>query len=262
MTRRAVFASLTAAALVVTLVCNGLANALPLNGMGTGELSALYPNLFVPMGLTFSIWGLLYLGLISLCGYGLAQIRSPAPETVVERLGPWMALNLLANAAWIFAWHWQQVALSVAIMGLILGTLLVSYRRVCVKGRGAGALERWAVHVPVCAYLGWISVATIANITALAVDQGAPSFGMAPAAIAVAMVCVAAVLGIAMLRRYGDVAYALVIAWALLGILIKRVGAADPGSQPVAAAAGIALGVLGIATASTVRRRGRVAASG
>lgn len=244
MSRRARLALATGAALVVALVCNGLANSLPLNGMGTGELSDLYPNLFVPMGATFSIWGVIYLGLFGLVVHALGQVRSPEPRTAVERMGPWMAVNLLANAAWIFAWHWQKVALSVGLMGVILGTLLVLYRRVCLAGVAVGRRERWLVHVPIRVYLGWISVATVANVTALAVDLGVPAFGTAPAVATVVMVSVAVGLAVTMLVRHRDLAYVLVIAWALLGIAVKRSGAAQNGSETVALAAGAGLVVV------------------
>ena len=244
MPRRARLALATAVALVVALVCNGLANALPLNGMGTGELSDLYPNLFVPMGATFSIWGVIYLGLTGLVVHALGQVRSPEPRTAVERMGPWMAVNLLANATWIFAWHWRAVALSVGVMGVILGTLLVLYRRVCLAGVAVGGRERWLVHVPIRVYLGWISVATVANVTALAVDLGVPAFGTAPAVATVVMVSVAVGLAVTMLVRHRDLAYALVIAWALLGIAVKRSGATQNGSETVALAAGAGLAVV------------------
>lgn len=258
MSRRTALAVGNAVALLVALVCNGLANALPLNGMTTGALSDLYPNLFVPMGATFSIWGLIYLGLLGLVGYGLAQLRAGPGETAVERLGPWMVVNLLANGAWIFAWHWLQVELSLVLMGVILGSLIAMHRRLGVGRRAAPAGERWLVHLPVSVYLGWISVATIANVTTLAVDLGAPPFGDVQAALTVGVMAVAVGLAGAMLWRHRDVPYALVIVWALIGIAVKRSAAVDPGSPLVAGAAAVGIGlvVLGVLGVLLQRMRG------
>lgn len=244
----AVIASSNAGALLVALACNGLANALPLNGRGTGELSALYPNLFVPAAATFSIWALIYSGLLLLVGHGLHSVRRGRDPSAIVAIGPWLSVNLLANAAWIFAWHWTQVGLSVGLMAIILGTLMVMYVRLGVGSRAVSRGERWLVHAPVSIYLGWISVASIANITAWAVDQGAPAFGSGPAALTAAVLVVAVGLGGAMLWRCGDWAYAAVVVWALAGIVIQRWGASDPGSTGVAvtAAAGLCLLVLGI----------------
>ena len=244
----AVLAFSNAGTLVVALVCNGLANALPLNGRGTGELSALYPNLFVPAAATFSIWALIYTGLLLSVGYGLDSVRRGRDPSVLVAIGPWLSVNLLANAAWIFAWHWTQVGLSVLLMAVILGTLMVVHIRLGVGSRAVSRAERWLVHVPVSIYLGWISVASIANITAWAVDLGVPAFGSGPAALTAVVLAVAVGLGGAMLWRCGDWAYAAVVGWALAGIAVKRAGAAEPGSIFVAAtaAAGLGLLVLGI----------------
>ncbi len=245
---RILWASLNAVSLVLALVANGLANALPLNGMGTGELSDLYPNLFVPAGLTFSIWGLIYLGLLALVVHGLASIGSSLPRTALEDLGPWFVVSCLANAAWIFAWHWMLLGLSLAIMLLILGALLAMYLRLGIGRSSAPALETWLVRVPLSIYLGWITVATIANLTALAVDLGAPSFGSVPAALTVGVLVAAlAITGVVLWTRR-DLAYGGVVLWAFLGIYYERSASSEAGSALVAAAVlvGMVLLVLGL----------------
>jgi len=248
-TRPSTWAFLNAAGLLVALVANGLANALPLNGMNTGELSDLYPNLFVPMGLTFSIWGVIYLWLIAFVVFGFVRLRAEGPGHL-EAIGPWFLINCVANAAWIFAWHWRLVGLSLAIMFAILGSLIVMYLRLGIGVRPAGAGERWLVRAAVSVYLGWITVATIANVTTVAVDLGAPPFGTVPAVLTVVVLAVAVAITGAMLWRRRDVAYALVVVWAFLGIYLKRSGGTEDGSTLVATAAlvglvALVLGVLG-----------------
>ena len=239
------FAILNVVAFCTALFLNGLANALPLNGMTTGALSALYPNLFVPMGATFAIWGLIYTWLLGFVGYGLMLAWSSREETPLATIGPWFAVNMLANAAWIVAWHWTLVPVALALMGVILGTLIVMYLRLRVGVAPAPAADRWLVHAPVSIYLGWITVATIANITALAVELGAPSFGDGPAMLTVGVLATAVLIAGRMLWARRDVPFTLVVAWALLGIHLKRAGSAEAGSELVAGAALVGMVALG-----------------
>lgn len=232
-------------AFATALLLNGLANALPLNGRTTGALSSLYPNLFVPMGATFAIWGVIYSGLLASVVYGGVLARSERARTPLEAIGPWLAVNLLANAGWIVAWHWQQVPLSVGLMAVILGTLILLYRRLQVGSGAPAAADRWLVHAPLSVYLGWISVATIANLTALAVDLGAPSFGTGPARLTVVMLAAAVLLACVMLGRHRDRLFTIVVMWALLGIHLKRTSSEDAGSEEVATASLVGLGLLG-----------------
>ncbi|MFT5685266.1 MAG: benzodiazapine receptor [Myxococcota bacterium] len=243
---RLLWAVLNTAGLAVALVCNGLANALPLNGMDTGALSDLYPNLFVPMGLTFSIWAVIYLWLLVLVGYGFTQIRSERARNPLTLIGPWFLVNTLANAAWIFAWHWQQVVLALGIMGVILVSLIAMYLRLGVGSQPASATDRWLVHAPISIYMGWITVATIANVTTLAVDLGAPAFGSVPAALTAGVMATAVLIAGRMLWSRRDILYALVVVWAFVGIYLKRSGATEDGSGLVANAALIGLVVLGV----------------
>ena len=244
------------------VVVNGLANALPINDVGTGELSAEYPNLFVPAGITFSIWGIIYLLLAAYVIYAVVT-----RERALERLGWWFVATCAANMAWIFAWHYRLVGLSVLIMLAFLAVLLVIYGRLhgfrvgySVGGggtsprRGAGGkseragsgaagseaagraangrgrAEKLLVELPFSVYLGWITVATIANITALLVNLGWNGFGLSEAAWAIMMIVIAAALGIFVTYTRADPWYGLVLVWAFAGIVIKRVSV-----EPVAA---------------------------
>jgi hypothetical protein len=228
--------------LIGVWVVNALANALPINNVGTGELSAEYPNLFVPAGITFSIWGLIYLLLAAYAVHALIT-RGRA----LERVGWWFAASCVANIAWIFAWHYRLVGLSVLIMLALLATLLAIYLRLGRgNGRagagGGGRAEKLLVELPFSVYLGWITVATIANITALLVDLGWNGFGLPEAVWAIVMIVIAAALGIFVTSTRADPWYGLVLAWAFAGILIKRVSV-EPVATGVAwaAAAGAVL---------------------
>jgi hypothetical protein len=238
---------------LAVVVVNGLANALPLNGVNTGQLSDEIPNLFVPAGLTFSIWGLIYL---LLAGYSAAILREAfrggvlaarAPAWTV-RDGALFILNMAANIGWIFAWHWRLVGLAMVLMLVILATLIALEQASQAKlASGASRSRTFFLTVPLRVYLGWISVATIANATALLVKLGWGGFGLSERFWTVVVIAagLAVALGFSLWKR--QVAAPLVVVWAYAGIVIKRLQAAVPGEAPdflVAGAAGLAAAVI------------------
>ena len=104
--------------LILALVLNGLANALPINGKTTGELSDAYPNLFVPTGFTFAIWGVIYLTLFVFIVYQLIQAFSKGgnAQDFLPKISWFFLLSCIANASWIVAWHYQYLIVSLVIM--------------------------------------------------------------------------------------------------------------------------------------------------
>ncbi|MCB0556640.1 MAG: hypothetical protein KDD02_24050 [Phaeodactylibacter sp.] len=231
-------------ALVLTL--NTLANALPINGMNTGEVSALYPNLFVPAGFTFSIWGIIYLLLL---GFVIFQFRKPA---IVQRMGPWFFLSCLFNASWIPAWHYLLPVLSLFIMLGLLGSLILIYQRVYAAPAIAEKGFRWWVQLPFSVYLGWITVATIANVTAVLVHFGWNGWGINATVWTVAMIAVATGMGLWFTWRQSDIFYALVVVWALVGIIGGRnAETAEMGYSAIIITAAVGIGMLG---ASVIRK--------
>ncbi len=97
-----------------TFALNGLANALPLNGQSTGEISDRFQVYFVPAGYVFSIWGLIYLGLGAFAVYQALPAQREAPR--LRRIGYLFALSCLANIAWLFLWHYEQFPLTLVAM--------------------------------------------------------------------------------------------------------------------------------------------------
>jgi hypothetical protein len=219
-----VLSPLNLVAFVGVVVINYLAVSLPLNNKSTGELSDQYPNLFVPAGLTFSIWGVIY---VLLAIYAIYQLvvafrRTATDGSFLDRIGVLFILSSVANMGWIFAWHYELVSLSLVIMLLLLLTLIAIYLRLGIGRSAAPGRERYLVHLPFSVYLGWITVATIANVTALLVDMGWNRFGLSEAFWTVAVIAVGVAITLVMLLQRRDVFYSLVVLWALLGILLKR----------------------------------------
>jgi len=207
---------------IATIVVNGLANGLPLNGKNTGELSDLYPNLFVPAGLTFSIWGLIYLLLLIFIIYQLIIAFGPAEDkSLLTIVGPWFILSSFANCCWIFAWHYLLPGLSLAIMLILLFSLIKIYLNIN-KHLPESTTMNYLVRPCFSIYLGWITVATIANTTTVLVSFGWNGGSFDPAFWTILMIAVATVMGIYFSIVKRDYYYTLVILWALFGIYLKR----------------------------------------
>ncbi|MFH1031804.1 MAG: tryptophan-rich sensory protein [Chloroflexota bacterium] len=206
-----------------TVVINGLANALPINNRTTGSLSDQYPNLFVPAALTFSIWGVIYILLAIFVVYSVVSaLKNETEQSFLDKVGVWFFVTCIANIGWIFAWHYEIIPVSMVLMLVLLGCLIPIYLRLSVGKSDSGAKEKYLVHLPFSVYLGWITIATIANATALLVDVNWNRFGLGEQFWTAAVIIAGLLITLAILFQRKDIFYALVVDWAFLGILIKR----------------------------------------
>ena len=193
------------------IVMNYLANALPLNGKTTGELSDAYPNLFVPAGVTFSIWGIIYTMLIIFC---VVQFTT-ANQSVISRFGWLFGITCLFNALWIVAWHYERLPLSLILMlGLLVSLIWIN---IFIKDMPYGFIKA-AFGI----YLGWICIATIANVTALLVTSGWGGFGISEETWTIIMILVGTMLVALAIWRFDNPFIGLSVVWAFIGIMIKR----------------------------------------
>ena len=207
-------------AVIATIAVNGLANALPLNGQTTGEISDRFEVYFVPAGYVFSIWGLIYLGLIAYAIYQVLPAQRENPQ--LGRIGYLFALSCVANIIWLFLWHYEVFVGTIVAMLALLGLLIAIYLRLGI-GRGqVPAAEKWLVHLPFSIYLGWITVATIANATSLLDYLHWSGWGISPAWWAVIMLIAATAIATLVSLTRRDLAYVLVIIWAFVGIAVKH----------------------------------------
>ncbi len=208
-------------AFLSVLVVNYLANALPLAGRGTGEISDLYPNLFTPSRLTFSIWGIIYLLLGVFIVNQLRFIKGETP-VFLEKIGWLFFLSCLANMGWLFAWHHLQIGVAMLVMLILLGSVLTIYMKLDIGNQIASKSERWMVHLPFSVYLGWLTVATIANFTILLVSWGWQGEPLNPQFWTMVTLVAVVSIGIWALLDRRDYAFMLVIGWAIIGIYLKR----------------------------------------
>ena len=202
-----------------------MANTLPINGKTTGDISNQFEVYFTPANYVFAIWGLIYLGLAALAVYQALPSQRGNPRLARSR--PWLALSGAANIAWLLLWHYECFPLTLLAMLAILGLLILTYLRLEIGLTRVDRSERWLVQLPISIYLGWISVATIANATVLLDYLGWGGWGISAEAWTLIMIAVAAVLGWTMALRRGDVAYPLVLIWAFAGIAIRNAATAQ-----------------------------------
>jgi hypothetical protein len=204
-------------ATIATIVFNGLAAAGYINGVTPEIIAAKYPTLITPAAYAFSIWSLIYVGLI---GFSLYQ----ALPANISRLRPLRSLYIVTcvlNCAWIFFWHRDQVAMCFAIILLLLGVLLVI--RIKLKELDSFA-EIWALQAPFGLYCGWVTAAALVNCAVLLVSMGVKMSPPADAIIAVILILTAAAAAIIVRVKIWDFFYPLAIAWALTAIAVKQSG--------------------------------------
>ena len=253
MKKRAISLSILNALLIIAvIVVNALAVTLPLNGRSTGAISDSFLALFVPAGYVFSIWGLIYIGLLAFGVYQLLPSQRANPR--VRATDGWFAVSCIANCAWIFSWHYGVYWLSLGIMIVLLVSLLFIYTRMRAgSGMPAPSIAtRLLVRLPFSIYLGWISVATIANASAVFSWAGFTGFGIPDPTWVVALCIVAALLSVGLSFRSRDIGYAAVILWALYGIIVKQAS-----YRPIVIGCWVAIGltIVGIAAGFAARPR-------
>lgn len=241
-----------------TVMLNYLAITLPLNNKTTGELSDQYPNLFVPAGFTFSIWGVIYLLLAIFVIYQLfyAFKKNRQNSSFLEKIGILFFVSSLANLGWIIAWHFELLSLSLFLMLILLGSLMSIYVKLQIgRSSNPSKSEKYLVHLPFSVYLGWITIATIANITALLVNLGWNRFGFSEQLWTIAVLITGIVISLIILFNRRDIFYPLVVAWALFGILIKSLTVDELPVQSIITVVIIGMTVISVSIIMQIIRR-------
>ncbi|MCY3414299.1 MAG: tryptophan-rich sensory protein [Candidatus Heimdallarchaeota archaeon] len=216
------FPVLNALGFLAVITVNALANILPINGKNTGELSDLYPNLFVPPGYVFSIWGFIYTLHAIFIFYSFSEAGRSSP--LLNKLGWWFLATAALNVIWILFWHYEKVWLSLVVMFLFLATLIQIYLLLEIGNSQLTGMEKLAFHTFFSVYLGWISLATVANVTAALVSAEWNRFGLSEEFWTVLVLLVILALSLSMVLLNNDFAYGGVVIWAAIGIVIKQIG--------------------------------------
>ncbi|MNO29891.1 hypothetical protein D3C76_198180 [compost metagenome] len=201
------------------LVVNTLSVTLPLGGNSTGEISDRYHTYLTPAGYAFSIWSLIYL---LLAGFVVYQFRQDTgSRDSILSIGIWFVLSCIFNMGWLFLWHYLYIELSLAAMVLMLVTLVVIYRKTSSPADPTSG-EKWLVKLPFSIYLGWISVATIVNISVVLEKNHWDGFGLSDPAWAVIILSIGTLLAVVVSFPFRDSIYPLVFMWAYIAIALEH----------------------------------------
>ncbi|MCM5662014.1 tryptophan-rich sensory protein [Galbibacter mesophilus] len=216
-------AILNTSSVIAVILVNYISQAFRLNGTTIGEVSSQYENLFTPAGYAFSIWGIVYLGLIAFVAF---QIRraffSKKASEFIQKMGYNFAIANIANALWVIAFHYDFILTSVFLMLIILYSLL----KIVLSNN----MEKWDAPIeiiafvwwPICIYSGWIAVATIANIAAFLTKIGFDGGGLSEVSWTFLMIVIATILNILMIFKRNMREFALVGVWALVAIYVRH----------------------------------------
>jgi benzodiazapine receptor len=210
------------AAFVVTILVNALATTAVLNGKSTAEISDLYETLVTPAGYVFSIWSVIYILLFVFIVF--QALPSQKEKAFQKEVGVLFVLSSVFNVVWIFLWQYEYITLSVLPMFALLATLIATYLRLNIGKSTVSLREKLTVHLPFSVYLGWITVATIADIAAALVSINWDGLGLSDVTWAVLVIVIALIITLLVTFTRRDIAYGLVLIWALVGIAVKQSG--------------------------------------
>lgn len=210
-------------ALMVTIAVNYLSNSGLLNGNTMKTISDKYFNYFTPAGYAFSIWGLIYIGLLGFVIYsGRHLLNKKEEDPILEKIGWWFVLSCAANSLWVMAWLYDYIGLSVLLMTVILISLakIISNTRMELD---AHPLKSYLfIFWPFALYFGWISVALIANIAAYLTKIKWDGWGISELTWTIVMLVVAGLINILMIRMRNLREYGVVGVWAILAISVSN----------------------------------------
>jgi len=218
-----IFPIVNGVALVSTIFVNYLSNTGVFNGNTMKTVSDRYFNFFTPAGYAFSIWGIIYVGLLAFVFYtGKSLFNKQQPHPVLEKIGWWFLISCIANSCWVAAWLYDYTALSVVLMTVILISLLKIITNLDINLVKRDTKDYSFINLPFTLYVGWISVAIIANVAALLTKINWDAWRIAPITWTIVMVVIAGVVNIFMVTHRNMRAYGLVGIWALLAIAANQ----------------------------------------
>jgi len=232
-------------AFILVIIVNSLAGSTTLiGGQNTASVSDSNPTLITPAGYVFSIWGVIYLLL------GVFVIYQALPSQKGEyqgEIGFFFVLSSIFNIIWLFLWQYEFLGFSLILMFMLLASLIAIYVRLGIGKSRASLRERLAVHLPFSTYLGWITIASIANVATTLVSVNWNGFGIPPETWAIMIIIVALLVTLLVTATRVDFAYGLVIIWALMGIAVKQ-----SQNQNIVLTAQISAVVVGVAEAARI----------
>lgn len=231
MTKRKSMGLLNLISFIVMVYANYAAVTLPINGKTTGEISDMYDNMFTPASFTFSIWGLIYSLLLV---FVLLQLKMSFSKEegriIVDKIGYLFFISCAANVSWLFAWHYNNILLSLGVMFILLLSLSSIYRHIYLE---QSSKTKYCCKLVFSVYIGWISIATIANLNIFLISTGWHPTGFYEVLWTLLLVSTGLILALFYIFSNNDIFYAMVIAWALFGIHMARIYDGMPVRNPI-----------------------------
>lgn len=211
-------------AVVFTIAMGYASNTGIFNGNTMADVSAKHQNLFTPSGYAFSIWGLIYLGLLGFAIYYSCSLFSTRKkeDLVIQQVGWWFIISCIANSLWVVAWPYDYTLLSVILMVILLFSLLKIVINTQMELYDAPLKKFLFLWWPFCFYSGWVAVALIANVAAYLTKIGWNAFGLSETVSAVVMILIAGIVNVFMIWNRNMREFALVGVWSLIAIAVSN----------------------------------------
>ncbi len=232
-------------AFIITLFVNGLSNTTLIGGRTTAEVSNSYPTLITPAGYVFAIWGIIYILLGVFLVY--QALPSQKDKSFQKQISGLFILTSVFNIVWLFFWQNELLPISVVVIVAFLASLIAIYLRLNIGKSDVSLKEKLCVHVPFSVYLGWVTIATIANVAVTLVSVGWDGFGLNLQTWAILVLAIVLILDLVVIATRRDIAYSLVFIWALVGIAVNQT--ANPS---IVLTAEVAIIIIAVALAITV----------
>jgi len=233
-------------ATLVTIALNIFSGLI--TGKSVAAISNRFPVPVTPAGWAFSVWGIIYTGLIAFAIYQALPSQSTNPR--LQRIGYWYVLSCAANVAWLFLWVNEQITLSLVAMVVLLLSLITLYLRADMNRTNITRVERWCVNIPFGIYMGWITVATIVNVTVVLFNLGWTGSGISPETWTMLLLVIGTVITLSVGITRVDIAYIATVVWAYSAILVKNIP-----MPMISITAGVMIAILLLAIVLIVVRR-------
>lgn len=213
------------------ILVNVLAETIPINGMTTGQVSALYPNLFTPANYTFSIWMLIYLLLAGYVLYqaGLFHKNSSSHASLCNTVGVYFSVSCLFNICWILAWHYEMIAICLIIIVVLMVCVLQIVQ--IVREKSLTLKESFFLKLPFSVYFAWLTIAVIGNMTVYLVSLEWDGFNKIEPIWTIVVLLAGLAIGLKEVLKNNDATFGFVYIWSYTGILVKHVSSSGFNGQ-------------------------------
>ena len=235
--------------IITMIVMNYLSNVRAFGGKTNAEISDKYHTLITPAGYAFSIWGVIFLGLLA---FGVYQgLGSQRTNPRFRAVGWWVVLNALCNAIWSPLFNNERIGIALLVILVMLFSLAIIEQHLLARPNvpfiatnpdatlpesSASPTETWLARIPFSIYFGWLTVATILNVAVYLKSTNFDLLGLNEQTWAIAMLIVGLLVGAIVFNRFRSIAYILVFAWAYRAIAVEQ---ADYSSIQIVAGAGV-----------------------